>query len=228
MPPLSSRLGAPGCLQGFAPPLPTGKRGCTAGSPSRGLTCATFLGVHPARREQMSSLAPWDEGCGSGGTTGTAAQLAARRAAPAEPSSVGCRLGEALAWAQSLAGEGRKATSQQVTGFVVATAGQVAPGAAGMACRDRVQFPNPLQSLLSPASVPLPGFLLCLPGSFPSIQPAPVVGSHGIPQGRAPAPAALASRLRCTDLTDGVCTASAGFAPAPARAALLRCDPWQQ
>lgn len=54
-----------------------------------------------------------------------------------------------------------------------------------------MRFLNPLQGLLSPASVPPPGFLLCLPGTFLSIQLAPAVSSHSIPGGQSPRPSGL-------------------------------------
>lgn len=76
-------------------------------------------------------------------------------------------------------------------------------------------FPNPLQAPLSPDGVPRR--VLTLPsGTFLSTQTDLVVASSGAPWDRAPSPAAFASRLRCPDLAAGVCTASAGFAPAPA------------
>jgi len=195
---------------GFAAPLPTGTRGRGAGSTSRASACAAFLGA------RLSSRAPRGGGRGSGGTAGTAARLVARRAAPPSPQ---CQLGGL----QGPAGQVGEATSQQVTGFVVASPGAAGIACGGVSCGSQIphkpRCPQPLS--------PHPGSRFAPPAPSRACSrlwrcPAPVSPRAGPPPCSRHIPAALHRSPRW-----GLPSISR-IRSSPAWAALLRRGPWQQ
>lgn len=124
----------------------------------------------------------------------------------------------ARSWARAVERRWGEVGSRLGEGPLAAVTGQASPWALATACEGSGTVPTPLASPAVPEQRLPDGFSLCHSRTFLSIQLAPAVASSCIPphpRSRAPTPAAFTSCLHCMDLTNWVCTASAGFAPAP-------------